>query len=174
MERTLLLTAAYEPIDIIPWQDAIRLLFLNKAEVVEEYEKELRSVYLVIKMPAVVRLLNMFKKRKKKVKFSRVNIYARDKFLCQYCGVGGQMKDFTFDHVIPRAQGGKTVWENIVTCCKTCNGKKDNRTPKQAGMKLNRKPIRPEWLPAVKIKINQQHMPEAWKEYIFWSGIIEN
>ncbi len=115
----------------------------------------------------------MFKKRKKKVKFSRVNVYARDKFSCCYCGAKGQMKDFTFDHVVPRSQGGKTVWENIVTCCKRCNSKKDSRTPQQAGMTLLRKPVQPEWLPAVKIKINQEYCPEAWREYLYWNDVME-
>jgi 5-methylcytosine-specific restriction endonuclease McrA len=173
MESTLLLAATYEPIDIISWKDAVRLMFLGKAEVVEEYEKELRSTYLIIKMPAVVRLLNVFKKRKKKVKFSRVNIYARDKYRCQYCGAKGKMKDFTFDHVVPRAQGGKTVWENIVTCCQGCNLKKGDKSLKQAGMHLIKKPVQPEWLPAVTIRISQKHLPEAWRDYLYWSGILE-
>jgi len=173
MQSTLLLAASYEPIDIISWQDAIRLMFLGKVEVVEEYEKDLRSTYLIIKMPAVVRLLSMFKKRKKKVKFSRVNIYARDKYKCQYCGTGGKMKDFTFDHVIPKAQGGKTVWKNIVTCCIDCNSKKGDKSLEQASMRLRKTPVQPKWLPAVTIRVNQQHMPDAWRDYLYWSGVLD-
>ncbi len=169
MQSTLLLAASYEPIDVISWQDAVRLMFLGKVEVVEEYEKDLRSTYLVIKMPAVVRLLSMFKKRKKKVKFSRVNIYARDRYSCQYCGTKGKMKDFTFDHVTPRSQGGKTVWNNIVTCCQECNSKKDSRTPREAGMRLRKKPVQPEWLPAVTIRVSRTSMPDAWGDYLYWN-----
>lgn len=169
MQSTLLLAASYEPIDIISWQDAIKLMFLGKVEVVEEYEKDLRSTYLIIKMPAVVRLLSMFRKNKKKVKFSRVNIYARDKYQCQYCGAGGKMKDFTFDHVVPRAQGGKTVWENIVTCCADCNTKKGDQSLKQADMRLRKNPVQPKWLPAVTIRISQQHMPDQWASYLYWN-----
>jgi len=173
MESTLLLDNSYQPLDIIPWQDAIRLMFLNKVEVIEEYDKELRSTYLIIKMPAVVRLLQAFKRRKKKVKFSRVNIYARDKYRCQYCGSKGSMKDFTFDHVIPRAQGGTTVWENIVTCCQDCNIRKGNRSPKQADMRLINKPVQPEWLPAVIVKVSQKSMPDAWRDYLYWSVALD-
>ena len=173
MQSTLLLAASYEPIDVISWQDAVRLMTLGKVEVIEEYDKDLHSTYLIIKMPAVVRLLSMFKKRKKKVKFSRVNIYARDKYRCQYCGISGKMKDFTFDHVTPKAQGGKTTWINIVTCCSACNGKKDNRTPKEAGMRLRKKPVQPSWLPAITIRVSQKSMPDAWRDYLYWNVTLE-
>jgi 5-methylcytosine-specific restriction endonuclease McrA len=115
----------------------------------------------------------MFKKRKKKVKFSRVNIYARDKYRCQYCGIKGRMKDFTFDHVIPRSQGGKTTWDNIVTCCPDCNCKKDSRTPKEAGMKLRKHPVQPEWLPAITIRVSQKSLPAAWKDYLYWNVTLD-
>ena len=173
MESTLLLAATYEPIDVISWQDAVRLMTLGKVEVIEEYDKDLRSTYLVIKMPAVVRLISMFKKKKKKVKFSRVNIYARDKYSCQYCGKDGRMKDFTFDHVIPKSRGGRTVWKNIVTCCTSCNTKKRDRTPQEAGMKLRNKPTQPEWLPAISIRISQRSVPEAWQDYLYWNVELE-
>lgn len=173
MQSTLLLAASYEPIDIISWQEAVRLITLDKAEVIEEYEDELHSTYLIIKMPAVIRLLNLFRKRKKKVKFSRVNIYSRDKFSCQYCGKKGKMNNFTFDHVLPRAQGGKTTWENIVTCCPECNCKKDNRTPQQAKMKLLSIPVQPQWLPAVTIRLSRRSMPEMWRDYLYWNIGLE-
>ena len=83
--RTLLLSQGYEPIRVISWQRALALLTLGKVEVIEEYDAELRAVSLVIKMPAVVRLLRGFRRHKKPVKFSRVNIAARDRYRCQYC-----------------------------------------------------------------------------------------
>lgn len=173
MQSTLLLAATYEPIDVISWQDAIRLMTLGKVEVVEEYDKELHSTYLVIKMPAVVRLLDVFKRNKKKVKFSRVNIYARDKYRCQYCGKKGKMKDFTFDHVVPKARGGKTNWENIVTCCIPCNRDKGDKSLKEAGMRLIRKPKQPEWIPAVTIRISKKSVPDAWRDYLYWNVALE-
>jgi 5-methylcytosine-specific restriction endonuclease McrA len=173
MQSTLLLASSYEPVDVISWQDAVRLLTLGKVEVIEEYEKDLRSTYLVIKMPAVVRLLSVFKRRKKKVKFSRANIYARDKYKCQYCGKKGKMADFTFDHVVPKSRGGKTCWENIVTCCDKCNCKKANRTPSEAKMKLLSEPVQPKWLPAVTIRVSQRSVPDAWRDYLYWNVTLE-
>ena len=123
-------------------------------------------------MPAVVRLVSMFKKKKKPVKFSRINIYTRDKFRCRYCGKKGTTKDFTFDHVIPRIQNGKTSWTNIVTCCVPCNRDKGGRTPEQAGMRLIKKPVQPKWLPAVTIRLSQDSVPQAWQDYLYWSGTL--
>lgn len=174
MQSTLLLASSYEPIDVISWRDAVRLLTLGKVEVIEEYDKDLRSTYLVIKMPAVVRLVEMFRRKKKKVKFSRVNIYARDKYRCQYCNRKGKMKDFTFDHVIPKSRGGKTCWENIVTCCTLCNSKKRDLTPQEAGMRLKRRPKQPEWLPSVNIRVSQSSVPEAWRDYLYWNITLEH
>jgi 5-methylcytosine-specific restriction endonuclease McrA len=174
MRSTLLLDQGYQPVDVISWQEAIRLIFLDKAEVVEEYEDDIRSAFLVIKMPAVVRLVNMFRRNKKRnVKFSRVSIYSRDDFSCQYCGVKKKMKEFTFDHVVPRSRGGKTNWENIVTCCVPCNSKKNNRTPEEAKMVLKKRPVRPDWIPAFVIRLNQTSVPDAWRDYLYWNTELD-
>jgi 5-methylcytosine-specific restriction endonuclease McrA len=173
MESTLLLDCSYQPLDIIPWKEAVRLWFLGKAEVIEEHEAELRSTYLVIKMPAVVRLTRLFRKKKKKVKFSRAAIYTRDKQTCQYCGMKGTARDFTFDHVIPKSRGGRTNWENIVTACKPCNLKKANRTPSEAGMALLSKPKMPDWLPLLNLRVSLNDIPDTWSSYLFWTGIIK-
>ena len=171
--RTLVLTQGYEPLKVISWQRAITLLSLGKIEVIEEYDRELRSTSLVIKCPAVVRLLNAFKRHKKPVKFSRVNIFARDKYKCQYCGEKGTLQALTYDHVRPKSQGGKTVWTNIVTSCTDCNSKKRNRTPEQAGLRLRGNPTQPRWVPSMTIRISHRSAPEAWTEYISWTRSID-
>ena len=84
---------------------------------------------------------------KRGVKFSRNNVFARDDFRCQYCGARKSARELNYDHVVPRVQGGKTVWENIVASCYDCNGMKRGRTPEQAGMKLLRAPVKPRSLP---------------------------
>src|SRR5450631_4394422 len=134
MDQTLLLNQGFEPIKVISWQRAITLLFLGKVEVLEEYDRDIRSVTMVIKIPAVVRLLRAFRRHARPVKFSRVNIYARDNYRCQYCGKKAPISDLTYDHVLPRSQGGLTEWTNIVSCCYLCNRKKGGRTPNEAGM----------------------------------------
>ena len=171
--RTLLLSQSYEPIKVISWQRAIVLLSLGKVEVIEEYDRDIRTVSVVIKMPAVVRLLRAFRRHKKPVKFSRVNIYARDKYRCQYCGKKAPMKELTYDHVLPRSRGGKTTWTNIVTCCYECNRTKANRTPREARMRLRKEPIQPKWVPAVSIRLSASSMPDAWRDYLYWTGTIE-
>jgi len=151
MENVLVLNITYEPLKIVNWKKAITLLFLGKVEVLEEYGREIHSVSFTVKLPAVVRLLRMVKRPKTPVKFSRQNIYARDKYRCQYCGRKFAPEELTYDHVLPRSRGGKTEWRNIVTCCVECNRRKGGHTPAEAGMKLIRKPSRPKWVPALRL-----------------------
>jgi len=169
MEQVLLLNLSYEPLKIINWKKAVTLLCLGKVEVIEEYGRDIRSVSLTIKLPSVVRLLRMVKHPKKPVKFSRQNIYARDRYRCQYCGVRFPSEELTYDHVLPRSRGGRTEWENIVTCCVNCNRKKGGKTPEEAGMSLIRKPIRPSWVPALRITIGIREVPTAWRDYLYWN-----
>ena len=169
MEHVLLLNITYEPLKIINWKRAITLLLLGKVEVLEEYSREIRSVSFTIKLPSVVRLLRLVKRPKSPVKFSRQNIYARDKYRCQYCGQKFSSEELTYDHVIPRSRGGKTEWENIVTCCVDCNRRKGGRTPSEAGMKLIKKPEKPTWIPALRITIGFREVPQSWRDYLYWN-----
>jgi 5-methylcytosine-specific restriction endonuclease McrA len=171
--RTLLLSQGYEPIKIISWQRAMTLLTLDKVEVVEEYETEIRASSMVINVPAVVRLRKAFRRHAKPVKFSRVNIYARDGHRCQYCGIKCAIDELTYDHVIPRSRGGRTTWDNIVSCCYDCNAEKANRTPLEAGMKLLSTPMRPTWIPSVQIRVSTKSVPDAWRDYVYWTGEID-
>ena len=171
--QTLLLNQGFEPIKVISWQRAITLLFLGKVEVLEEYDHNIHSVTMVIKIPAVVRLLRAFRRHARPVKFSRVNIYARDNYRCQYCGKKAPISDLTYDHVLPRSQGGLTEWTNIVSCCYLCNRKKGGRTPHEAGMRLLAAPTQPNWVPAVAIRISLRSVPEAWRDYLYWTGELD-
>jgi hypothetical protein len=83
------------------------------------------------------------------------------------------MSELTYDHVVPRAQGGKTTWTNIVSCCVKCNSKKAGRTPEQAKMKLLKKPVQPKAIPAVFIQLSRKNVPDAWRDYLYWSGALE-
>ena len=172
--RTLLLNQGYEPIKIISWQRAITLMTLRKVDVVEEYDAQIRATSMIIQVPAVVRLRNAFRRHTKPVKFSRVNIYARDGHRCQYCGARCTIDQLTYDHVIPRSRGGRTTWENIVSCCYGCNAQKANRTPAEARMTLRAQPVRPSWIPAVQIRVSARSVPDAWRDYVYWTGEIEH
>lgn len=169
MENVLVLNITYEPLKIVDWKKAITLLFLGKVEVLEEYGREIHSVSFSVKLPAVVRLLKMVKRPKTPIKFSRQNIYARDKYRCQYCGDKFAPEDLTYDHVLPRSRGGRTEWRNIVTCCVECNRRKGGRTPVEAGMRLIRKPSRPNWVPALRITLGVREIPQSWRDYLYWN-----
>jgi 5-methylcytosine-specific restriction endonuclease McrA len=171
--QTLVLDQGYQPHRVVSWQRAITMLFDGKVEVVEEYEHDIRSVSFTIKMPAVVRLLRAVR-GKRGVKFSRINVATRDDFRCQYCGKKSPLSKLTYDHVVPRCQGGTTRWENIVMACYACNGRKGHRTPAQAGMRLGKLPVRPTWLPVIAFRIDPAHsIPEAWTNWIYWHGALE-
>lgn len=169
MEQVLLLNLSYEPLKVINWKKAITLLCLGKVEVIEEYGRDIRSVSMTIRLPSVVRLLRMVKRPKRPVRFSRQNIYARDRYRCQYCGVRFPTEELTYDHVLPRSRGGRTEWENIVTCCVACNRKKGGKTPEEARMHLIRKPFRPTWVPALRITIGIKEVPNTWRDYLYWN-----
>lgn len=168
MDRVLKLSQSFEPIEIISWRRAINLIFREKAEIIKEYDdKELHSISRTINMPAVIRLLNAFKRPRKRVKFNTQNVILRDRFKCQYCGKKFKAKDLTKDHVIPRAQGGETNFTNIVTCCIKCNDKKRDRTPQQAGMKLKRIPTRPDWVPSIVLHLAKMRVPPEWRDFCY-------
>lgn len=168
MSHALVLNASFEPLHIVTWQRAIQLLFQGKVEVVEESDKEIHTVKLTIKVPAVLRLLTYVPLARKKhiVRFSRANIFLRDHHRCLYCGGTFGKTHLTLDHVIPIVQGGKKSWENIVTACKPCNQKKGGRTPAQAGMHLIGKPKQPIWLPTASLQVGITRTPERWKIYL--------
>lgn len=164
--QTLMLTPWMAPHKIISWQRAVVLTYLGKVDVVETWDEELRGPSAVMKAPAVVRLTRAQPSNKQSVRFSRVNVFTRDKFRCQYCGERKPLKQLNYDHVVPRVKGGKTVWENIVTSCYACNDRKGSRTPEEAGMKLLRKPFKPDILPVVPpIRLEEHEIPDVWAPY---------
>jgi 5-methylcytosine-specific restriction endonuclease McrA len=168
-ERTLLLSPMYEPMTTISWRKAITLLTLGKVEVVEEYSgRSVRSTSIVFRLPSVVRLLNRFRRQRPHVRYSKQNVFARDRWTCQYCGQRRPVSELTVDHVVPRALGGKTAWDNVVTSCMACNSQKANRTPEQARMTLRARPHRPDWVPMMVLRLGG-NAPDAWKIYCYFT-----
>lgn len=177
---TLVLSAWYEPVARISWQRAITLLFAGKVEVVDEYQdREIRSTHISIKMPAVVRFLRALRSRKRGVRFSRENVYLRDQGRCQYCTHSVTRAAATYDHVLPRSQGGHTSWENVVICCVPCNQQKGGRTPSQARMALHSVPVKPKKLAdTLRIRIAlDEDMPQSWRtwlrDFAYWNGELD-
>ena len=165
MQSVLLLNTSFEPLKVISWQRAVSLFFTGKVEVVEEYDHKIRSVSLIIKAPAVVRLLRFVRIGRKSPPLCRSNILARDNFQCQYCAKDLTAREATLDHVVPRSQGGITSWDNIVCCCTACNRKKGGRTPVEARMALLKRPIKPDWLPVLNIRFHGK-IPISWRIFL--------
>lgn len=179
---TLVLNAAYQPVARVSWQKAFTLVFTGRAEVVETYaDRVIRSAREIFPMPSIVRFVRMVTTYfRRGVRFNRRNVYLRDKGRCQYCGHRVPSNDFNFEHVVPKAQGGRTTWENIVVACHPCNQRKGNRTPEQAGMRLLSKPRRPKSLPGMGRAQLAWHagMPSTWKDYLqtvrYWHATLED
>ena len=169
----LVLDAEWRPLRVEHWQRAIADFFLGKLEIVTYSEdRTIQGVNRTYPMPSVVRVVRHFKRDRIRIKFSRINVYARDKFTCVYCGERKPTEDLTFDHVTPRSRGGRTTWENIVTACGICNLEKADRTPVEAGMKLLTQPKKPKYLPAITVRgMGGRDIPPDWRPY--WTGALE-
>ena len=179
---TLVLDAGYRPINRVTWQEAFRMVFTGRAEVVETYaDRVVRSAREIFPMPSIVRFVRAMTRAfyRRGVAFNRRNVYLRDKGRCQYCGLRVPSNAFDFEHVVPKAQGGRTRWENIVIACIPCNQRKGNRTPRQAGMRLRSKPMRPKYLPGANAAslMWSEGMPHTWKDYLhsvrYWHVKLE-
>lgn len=166
--RVLTLSSNYEPIGTISWEKAINLLFTNKVYTVGEYEQEIRSPSISIKLPSVIVYKNTKWRKTNSIRFSRRNVWLRDEGKCQYCSKKVSSKSFTLDHINPKCKGGKTSWENVTTCCYECNQKKGNKTLKECGMRLLKNAIKPSSLPYIHdaaIDYNLSNVHHTWK---FW------
>lgn len=163
---TLLLDQGYQPLRVIPWQRAICLHLLGKVEVVSAHAWEIRTIRADYPAPSVVRLLRSVKARPFHVRFSRENVYLRDRHQCQYCGTAFPSSALTLDHVLPRCRGGKTTWKNVVTACGPCNRLKGRDTPEEAGMPLRGPPLRPRWLAPRAFALGDEGLPEAWRDWL--------
>ncbi len=157
---------SYFPLSLWPWQEVIKAVFLDRVDVVAHYDHVVHSPSCSIRLPSVVSLRE-FVCQDRPPAFTRFNVFLRDGFACQYCGAGD---DLTFDHLIPRARGGRTTWDNIVTACAPCNLRKGGRMPKSAGMNPRQAPRRPNMheLQGMGRRFPPHHMHETWVDYLYW------
>jgi len=141
--KTLKLDASYRPVGIVDCIEALVLCIVGKATAVEEYEEDISSPSITFKIPSVIVLKTIVKYFDYQISPNRTNVIWRDSNTCQYCSKKMLSSELTMDHVLPKSRGGDNTWTNLVTCCKKCNQKKRDRTPEEAGMKLNKKPLKP-------------------------------
>lgn len=159
----LVLNRNYQPVHVTNVKRAFSLLYMGIARAIDDQyrlydfdswaalsaaeHEHIATIRRAIRVPRVLVLMAYEYLPKGRVRFSRLNIYARDNDTCQYCGLQLSRAELNLDHVVPRAQGGRTSWENVVCSCIECNLAKGGRTPEQAGMKLLKKATRPRWTP---------------------------
>ena len=173
---SLVLNADYQPLSYFPlslwsWQDTVKAVFLDRVNIVSEYDEVVRSPGFSMKIPSVISLKQYIKNQKSPV-FTRFNVFLRDRFSCQYCGSG---EELTFDHLLPRSKGGQTNWDNVVTACSSCNVKKGGRLLKNLDMSLNQKPYQPS---TEDLHKNGKNFPpnflhKSWMDYLYWDVELE-
>jgi 5-methylcytosine-specific restriction endonuclease McrA len=172
----LVLNADYRPLSYYPlslwsWQDAIKAVFLDRVNIVSEYEVAVRSPSFSMKLPSVVSLKTYVKPARHPA-FTRFNVFLRDRFVCQYCGTED---DLTFDHLIPRSRGGQTTWDNVVTACSPCNLRKGGKHPDEARMWPAQRPYQPS---VADLHNNGRLFPpnylhDSWMDYLYWDTELE-
>lgn len=162
-QQVLILNQSYEPLSVCNVKKAVVMVYLGKAEIIEMGAYAIRSIQHSIPQPVVVRLWRFIRSPGKRIILSRKNVIKRDRFQCQYCA--GVNIPMTVDHVIPKTQGGKDRWDNLVAACIPCNTKKGNRTPERAGMPLLRKPKKPNPLTFFQHFVSRSNT--QWKPYLF-------
>ncbi len=180
--HVLVLNRSFLPIHIATVKRAFCLLYSGIAKAVDdqyrifdyeswrdlavrEGDEAIGLIGRMIRVPRVIALVAYDRMPKGGVRFSRTNIYARDKNTCQYCGKTFPRSELSIDHVIPRAYGGITTWENVVCCCTSCNKRKGGRTIQEAGMKLLNHPHRPRWTPFFRLSLEEIRRKE-WLPFI--------
>ena len=172
----LVLNADYRPLSYYPlsiwcWQDAIKAVFLDRVNIVSEYDKTVRSPTFEMRLPSVVSL-KTYVKPSRQPAFTRFNVFLRDRFTCQYCG---NREDLTFDHVIPRSKGGQTTWENVVAACSPCNLRKGDRLPREVEMWPQQRPFAPtiQDLHSKGRLFPPNYLHESWMDYLYWDSELE-
>ena len=165
---------SYFPLSIWTWQDAVKAVISDRVSVLSEYETEVHSPSFTMALPSVIALRDYIRPARQPA-FTRFNVFLRDKLTCQYCGTPFNAQELTFDHVVPRSQGGRTTWENVVTACSPCNLRKGGRTPEQANMPLRRSVRQPS---TYLLQENGRSFPpnflhESWNDYLYWDMELE-
>lgn len=165
---------SYFPLSLWSWQEAVKSVFLDRVNIIAHYDRVVRSPSFEMKLPSVISLKEYVPSARRPA-FTRFNVFLRDGFTCQYCDGRFPTQDLTFDHVIPRSRGGKTTWDNVVTACSSCNLRKGNRMPKQAGMRPLTVPVQPT---TFHLQENGRSFPpnylhESWRDFLYWDTELD-
>ncbi|MCX7713313.1 MAG: HNH endonuclease [Chthoniobacterales bacterium] len=143
-------------------------------EISQQFPRELpdcewvRTIHFRIRVPKVIVLTIFDHLPLKEVKLTRLHVFERDQYICQYCHQRFEKHELNIDHVVPRVRGGKTTWENVVTSCIRCNTRKGNRLPHEAGMRLLKLPAKPKMRPFLCIHQARDRHPD-WLHFLDFS-----
>lgn len=160
----LVLNQNYEPLNVCRVRRAVVLLYRGKAEMLENGSGFIHSASYTFPLPSVIRLAYMIKRPRPERKLTRLEVFNRDQYTCQYCGK--ETRQLTLDHVIPRHRGGEHTWENVVSACIPCNRRKAGRTPEQAGLRLIRHPSPPRGNIFFYIPYHYLQTQSEWQKYL--------
>ncbi|MEP6872623.1 MAG: HNH endonuclease [Anaerolineaceae bacterium] len=158
-----MLNQNYEPLNVCNVRRALVLVLRGKAEVIEIAHGVFRSARMTYVLPSVIRLVQMIRRPRPKVRLTRREIFTRDGWACVYCG--RSTRELTLDHVMPRHRGGPHTWENLVAACKTCNHQKAGRTPAEARMALLHQPSAP-GLSIYHVFFQYLNAQEEWRKFV--------
>lgn len=161
----LVLNAAYEALTICSAKKALKLWAKKKAEIQEVYD---HPFYRGMLLPAVIRLVHYRHIPPRKYEVSRKNILMRDRHTCQYCRKKFPPAKLELEHVLPRSRGGGSTWDNLVASCHTCNNRKANRTPDEAGMPLMVRPKSMNLHVARNMIRNMGEEESTWRHYLYY------
>lgn len=162
--NVLVLNQDYQPLSVCNVRKSMVLLLMKKAEMLHDHpRKKIRTIRTEFDYPSVIRLRKYARIPYKTIVLSRKNILKRDNNRCLYCG---SQEKLTVDHVIPKSRGGADTWENLVTACTSCNHRKGNATPKEAGLQLRKKPFRPNHIIYLRDFYGSVH--DTWKPYLYY------
>ena len=163
--EVLVLNNDYEPLNVCNLRRAIILVCMGKADILHNDSHVVTTLQGSIDSPSVVKLRHHVKRPIPELRLSRRSIFARDNYICQYCGI--RAKELTVDHVIPKRLGGTESWENLVCCCRKCNAKKGDKTLDKSGMILARTPRKPRYVPFISLtKYLSGARNEVWRDYL--------
>ena len=176
----LVLNADFRPLSYFPlslwcWQDTVKAVFLDRVDIVSEYDRVVHSPSFEMRLPSVISLKE-YVRLDRRPAFTRFNVFLRDHFDCQYCGRNFRSEELTFDHVVPRSRGGRTTWANVVTACQGCNLRKGDRLPRECRMHPLRTPAQPT---TYQLQENGRGFPpnflhESWHDYLYWDTELED
>jgi 5-methylcytosine-specific restriction endonuclease McrA len=191
-EHTLVLNRNWLAIDTVTVRRALCMVYVGVARAVvpetfavhdweewaalrvEEGQPCVRGVRFEIRVPEIVLLMVYDRVPRKRVIFSRRNLFRRDRFSCQYCGRQPGKEDLSIDHVLPRSRGGRSTWTNCVVACLKCNKRKSNRTLGESGLSLVVEPREPSWSPYLSLNLGRRRV--SWERFIsekYWNVELE-